>query len=86
MSGKMADTAPPVADVADALLAKLTAAGLFTPRTAPVLTLEEAMAFVKKGSVRSFYRWDRKFGPCACGQGRYSRERLERGLEREARK
>lgn len=75
-----------IPEIAAAIVNCLRQAGLFTARPAPVLTLAEATVFVKKRSSRAFYNWDRKFGPCSCGQGRYSRERLERGLEREARR
>jgi len=79
-------SAPTAHEVADLVIEKLIAIGAVTPRPAAVLTLAEAMALTKKGCDESFYKWARKWASDAsCGHGRYSRERIERGLEKEAR-
>lgn len=74
------------ADVAELVVARLIEIGAVTPRPAAILTLKEALAVAKKNSEDAFYRWDAKFGPTSCGHGRYSRARIERALEKEARK
>lgn len=78
--------APPADVLADLVVARLIEKGVFIPRPPPVMTLAEAKEFVKRPSTSAFRRWDERFGPTSCGHGRYSRERLERGLEREAKK
>lgn len=73
-------------ETARLVLEELTTAGAITPRPRAVLTLDEAVAYSGKGSRSAFQRWNAKHGPCDCGHGRYSRERLDRALDREARR
>lgn len=58
------------------------AAKIVTP-TADVLTLSEAMLYVKRGSKRAFYRWCQRWGVEPRVHGRYSRAVLDRALARE---
>lgn len=51
----------------------------------PVLNVDEAMAMVGKRSSSSFNEWCKKFKVKGCGQGRYARQALQAGLNREAR-
>lgn len=51
-----------------------------------VLTRAEAMAYVKKNSTTAFCVWCRKWGVRPGVRGRYSRQRLDVVLDREARK
>jgi hypothetical protein len=58
--------------------------GLVAPKL--VLTITEAMEFVRLRSRSSLDRWCRRFAPNAkCGHGRYTRAALAKGLEKEAR-
>jgi hypothetical protein len=50
-----------------------------------VLTREEAKLLVKRSSEGAFCAWCRRWGVHAKIRGRYSRQRLEVALEREAR-
>ena len=52
---------------------------------APVLTVQEAAAYVGRGSTASFYRWARIYGVRPCSRGRYARLALDQGQRREAR-
>lgn len=53
--------------------------------TEVVLTRAEAMAYVKRHSEGAFSDWCRRWGVYAAIRGRYSRQRLEVALDREAR-
>jgi hypothetical protein len=58
--------------------------GLVAPK--PVLTISEAIEFVRLRSRSSLDRWCRRFASNArCGHGRYTRAALATGLEKEAR-
>lgn len=72
--------------IAVAVVNELFLRGMLPPRPDPVLTFAEAMALARKRSADAFYSWDKKFGPTSCGHGRYSRERIERALDRESRR
>lgn len=65
-------------------LAEKIAERVFGLQYAMVLTKSQAMALVSKKTDSAFGDWDKVFGPCACGHGRYSREKLQRGLKRES--
>lgn len=52
---------------------------------APVLTAQEAMAFVGKRSSSTFERWCNRHKVKRCDHGRYSRRELEYGMNKEAR-
>jgi hypothetical protein len=51
---------------------------------APILTRDEARAYTKHESDSAFDRWTARYRVPSCGQGRYARGQLERGLQREA--
>lgn len=73
--------------VATKFLEILAGRGLFTPRPAPVLDRAEAMKLVKKKSDSALDRWVAQWAPSArCGHGRFNRERLERGMLKEAKR
>ena len=65
-------------------LADKVAERVFSLQYAPVLTKSQSMSLVGKQSDTSFSAWDKTYGPCACGHGRYSREKLLRGLKKES--
>jgi hypothetical protein len=67
-----------------AALADEIAERVFGLQYAMVLTKSQAKAMVGKKSDTAFDRWDSEYGPCACGHGRFSREKLLRGLKRES--
>ncbi len=57
------------------------------PMASPdVLTRAEAMAYTKRNSTTAFCMWCRKWGVKAGIRGRYSRQRLDVALDREARR
>lgn len=80
-----ADISAIAVQVAELFFARYGAA-IGGQRPAAVLSLDEAVKFAGKRSRSAFQRWNKRFGPCDCGHGRYSRERLERALDRESRK
>lgn len=67
-------------------LAEKVAERVFGLQYAMVLTKRQAMALTGKTSDTAFDAWNATYGPCACGHGRYSREKLQRGLKRESMK
>lgn len=54
--------------------------------TADVLTRAEAMAYVKRNSPAAFCEWCQKWGVKAASRGRYSRQRLDIAIDKEARR
>lgn len=54
--------------------------------TADVFTREEAKAYAKKNSEGAFCAWCRAWGVKPQIRGRYSRQRLDMALQREAKK
>ncbi len=48
-----------------------------------VLTVPEAMAYVKKGSESAFYRWCARWHVTSTSFGRYAVSRLDSALDRE---
>lgn len=52
---------------------------------APVLTAQEAAAYVGKGSEKAYREWRKRWRVGMCSDGRYSRRELDAGLSREAR-
>lgn len=52
---------------------------------APVLNLNEAMAYVGKRSERSFRRWCKDYKVRQCSSARWSRRALEMGMNAESR-
>lgn len=51
----------------------------------PVLTRDEAMAYVGKASEKAFRDWRKRWRVGMCSDGRYSRRALDGGLSKEAR-
>ena len=72
-------SADQVDQIAEAVALKITR------YKAPVLTREEAVAYVGKGSDRSFRRWCADYKVRPCSAGRYSRRSLEMGMNKESR-
>lgn len=55
-------------------------------RISPVYTREQVMGLVGKNSQTALDRWLKTFAPKArCGQGRYTKAAIHRGLQRESR-
>lgn len=54
--------------------------------TAEILTRKEAAEFVKRPSKSAFFKWCKKHHVAPSSRGRYSRTRLNLGLQREARR
>lgn len=52
--------------------------------TPEVLTLAEAVAYTKRPSAWAFYQWARRWRVKSKTRGRYSRQDLDRALERES--
>jgi hypothetical protein len=54
--------------------------------TDQILTLPEAMAYVKVGSRSAFHRWLAAFGSKPAINGRYPKLLLDRGIQKESTK
>lgn len=50
----------------------------------PILTTAEAVALANIGSESAFYRWAKTWGVCSSGGNRWPRQRIQKGLEKEA--
>lgn len=54
------------------------------PTVAPILTRQEAMQYVRRKSLRSFYDWAKRWNVRPDTAGRWSKTRLDLALAREA--
>ncbi|HRE81058.1 MAG TPA: hypothetical protein PLN52_08425 [Opitutaceae bacterium] len=67
--------------IADAVVVRLRN----SPVSDTMLNLQEATAYVHKRSTRSFREWAVRYGVKWVVRGRYSRQQLDKGSDRERR-
>jgi hypothetical protein len=74
---------PAVEEIAQRVVELMRAAPAI-PSTGSMLTLAEAIAYTKRPSAWAFYKWARLWRVKSKTRGRYSRQDLDRALERES--